>query len=310
MNDKVKKKRAARAVEQPQDKNRSEVTSIQWFPGHMAKTRRLMADNLKLVDVVLEITDARIPQSSRNPELGEIIGAKPRIILLNKSDNADRQKTKLWLDYYKSQGVPALCCDCKTGTGVNAFVPIVKEVLAELIARRDAKGMVGRSIRVMVVGIPNVGKSSFINRISGAKRAKVEDRPGVTMNKQWVALAKDVDLLDMPGVLWPKFDDPLVGEKLAFTGAVKDDVIDIEQLAARFLSYMAEVYPECLVERYSIEETEGLAGYELLELVGKKRGMLIAGGEVNTQRAAIAVLDEYRCGKLGKITLELPPKTK
>lgn len=309
MNDKVRKKRAARAAVQPQDKKRSEVTSIQWFPGHMAKTRRLMADNLKLVDIVLEITDARIPQSSRNPELGDIIGTKPRIVMLNKSDNADRQKTKLWLDYYKNQGVVALSCDCKTGNGVNAFVPLVKEVLADLIKRREEKGMVGRSIRVMVVGIPNVGKSSFINRISGAKRARVEDRPGVTLNKQWVALAKDVDLLDMPGVLWPKFDDPLVGEKLAFTGAVKDDVIDIEQLASRFLSYMAEVYPDCLKERYSIEETDGLAGRELLELVARKRGMLISGGEVDTQRAAIAVLDEYRSGKLGKITLELPPAT-
>lgn len=306
MNDKVRKKRVSRSQTDKEPKQNSEVTAIQWFPGHMAKTRRLITDNLKLVDIVLEITDARIPMSSRNPELDSLIGSKPRIIMLNKSDNADSNVTRQWLDFYKQKGIVALSCDCKTGNGVNAFVPLVKEILSELIQRREDKGMVGRCIRIMVVGIPNVGKSSFINRISGAKRAKVEDRPGVTRDKQWVSLAKDIDLMDMPGVLWPKFDDPLVGERLAFTGAVKDDVIDIEQLAGRLLSYLAENYPDRLKERYSIDDFSGLAGHSILEMVGKKRGMLIAGGEVNIERAAITVLDEYRGGKLGKISLEKP----
>lgn len=306
MNDKVRKKREQRSSKFDPQKPRSEVTSIQWFPGHMAKTRRLITANLKLVDIVLEIIDARIPISSRNPELDGLIGTKPRIIMLNKSDNADPEITKRWLQYFKQQGTPAICCDCKTGAGVSGFVPLVKETLSELISRREDKGMVGRAIRVMVVGIPNVGKSSFINRIAGSKRTKVEDRPGVTRDKQWVSLAKDVDLMDMPGVLWPKFDDPMVGERLAFTGAVKDDVVDMEQLAGRLLEYLAANYKQTLTERYGIEVTEGLKGYELLAQVGAKRGMLIAGGEVNTERAAIAVLDEFRGGKLGRITLEMP----
>ena len=309
MNNNVRKKRVARGnkngeVKQADSEN---VTAIQWFPGHMAKTRRLITDNLKLVDIVLEITDARVPMSSRNPELDGLIDTKPRIIMLNKSDNADAGRTKMWLNYYKKMGIPALACDCKTGNSVNNFIPLVKEVLSELIERREGKGMIGRSIRIMVVGIPNVGKSSFINRISGAKRAKVEDRPGVTRDKQWVSLAKDMDLMDMPGVLWPKFDDPLVGEKLAFTGAVKDDVIDIEHLAGRLLEYLRDGYSDRLIERYSLDDIKELQGYEILEMVGKKRGMLIAGGEVNIERASITVLDEYRCGKLGKITFEVPP---
>lgn len=285
-----------------------EIPSIQWFPGHMAKTRRLIGANLKLVDLVLEITDARIPQSSRNPELDRWIEAKPRMIVLNKCDNADPAATKRWLSYYKKIGAPALACDCKTGAGISSFLPLVKQTLAPLIARREAQGMAGRMIRIMVVGVPNVGKSSFINRVAGAKRAKAEDRPGVTRGKQWVSLDKDVELLDMPGVLWPKFEDPLVGEKLAFTGAVKDGVVDIELLAMRLLSYLADHYPQRLAERFKMTELDGLDGYELLELAGRKRGMLISGGEVNTERAAITVMDEYRGGKLGKITFEEPPE--
>ena len=285
-----------------------EIPSIQWFPGHMAKTRRLIGANLKLVDLVLEITDARIPQSSRNPELDRWIEAKPRMIVLNKCDNADPAATKRWLSYYKKIGVPALACDCKTGAGISSFLPLVKQTLAPLIARREAQGMAGRMIRIMVVGVPNVGKSSFINRVAGAKRAKAEDRPGVTRGKQWVSLDKDEELLDMPGVLWPKFEDPLVGEKLAFTGAVKDGVVDIELLAMRLLSYLADHYPQRLAERFKMTELDGLDGYELLELAGRKRGMLISGGEVNTERAAITVMDEYRGGKLGKITFEEPPE--
>lgn len=283
-----------------------QIPSIQWFPGHMAKTRRLITENLKQVDLVLEIIDARIPQSSRNPELDNWVATKPRIIMLNKSDNADLEKTKLWLDYYKKQGIPALACDCKTGKNVKSFMPLVKDVLSDVIKRREDKGMAGRVIRIMVVGIPNVGKSSFINRISGSKRAKVEDRPGVTRGRQWVSISNEVDLMDMPGVLWPKFEDPLVGERLAFTGAVKDDVLDIELLAARLLSYLAESYPQRIIERYKLGDIENLDGFQLLELVGRKRGMLISGGEVNTERAAITVIDEYRSGKLGKITFEVP----
>lgn len=281
---------------------------MQWFPGHMAKTRRLIQESLSQVDLVLEIADARIPASSRNPELHKWLGEKPRILMLNKCDNADPEATKRWLEYYRRQGLPAMACDCKSGAGVGQFIPLVKKTLAELLERRKEKGMAGRMIRIMVVGVPNVGKSSFINRMSGQKRAKVEDRPGVTRGKQWVSLDKDVELLDMPGVLWPKFDDPAVGEKLAFTGAVKDDILDTEHLAARLLGILAREYPDRVEERYKLTDFAGFADYELLEAVGRKRGMLISGGEVNTERAAAAVLDEYRAGKLGTITLEMPPK--
>lgn len=306
MPQKKKPARRREAAGRPEHPVRKE-TSVQWFPGHMAKTRRLIQESLRQVDLVLEIADARIPASSRNPELNRWLGNKPRILMLNKSDNADPAATRRWLDYYRSQGLPALACDCKSGAGVSQFLPLVKKVLAELLACREQKGMAGRMIRVMVVGVPNVGKSSFINRMSGQKRARVEDRPGVTRGKQWVSLDKDVELLDMPGVLWPKFDDPAVGEKLAFTGAVKDDILDTEHLAARLLGILAREYPEKVGERYRLDSFEGLADYELLEAVGRKRGMLISGGEVNTERAAAAVLDEYRGGKLGPITLEMPP---
>lgn len=285
-----------------------DIPSIQWFPGHMAKTRRLIQSNLKLVDMVLEITDARIPQSSRNPELDRWVQGKPRMLVLNKCDNADPAMTKRWLRYYESQGIAAMACDCKTGAGIGTFLPLVKKTLSELLARREARGMAGRMTRVMVVGVPNVGKSSFINRMAGTKRARAEDRPGVTRGKQWVSLDKDVELLDMPGVLWPKFEDPLVGEKLAFTGAVKDGVVDIELLAMRLLSYLAKNYPERLAERFKMTELDCLSGWELLKLAGRKRGMLVSGGEVNTERAAITVMDEYRGGKLGRLTFEAPPE--
>lgn len=285
-----------------------DIPSIQWFPGHMAKTRRLIQANLKLVDMVLEITDARIPQSSRNPELDRWVEGKPRMLVLNKCDNADPSMTKRWLRYYEKRGIAAMACDCKTGAGIGAFLPLVKKTLAELLANREAKGMKGRMTRIMVVGVPNVGKSSFINRMAGTKRARAEDRPGVTRGKQWVSLDKDVELLDMPGVLWPKFEDPLVGEKLAFTGAVKDGVVDIELLAMRLLSYLAKNYPERLAERFKMTELDGLSGWELLKLAGRKRGMLVSGGEVNTERAAITVMDEYRGGKLGRLTFEAPPE--
>ena len=286
------------------------VPSIQWFPGHMAKTRRLMADSMKLIDIVVELTDARIPASSRNPEIDRLVGSKPRVVLLNKCDSADETATKAWVDYYAASGIPAIPTDCRSGRGLKAFLPLVRRVLEDLLARRAAKGMAGQPIRMMIVGIPNVGKSSFINRMAGAKRAKVEDRPGVTRGRQWVTLEGGVELLDMPGVLWPKFEDPAVGERLAFTGAVKDDVLDIELLAMRLLWLLNGEYPSLLSERYKIkkEEADGLDAYGLLSLVGRKRGMLVSGGEVNTERAAITVLDEFRSGKLGRITLELPPE--
>ena len=282
----------------------TDIPAVQWFPGHMAKTRRMILDNLKLVDLVLELADARIPQSSRNPELDRWLGGKPRILMLNKSDQADPDLTRRWLEYYRAAGIPALACDCRSGAGVSRFQPLVRQTLSELLARRKEKGIEGR-IRIMVVGVPNVGKSSFINRMAGGRRAKAEDRPGVTRGKQWVRLERDMELLDMPGVLWPKFEDPAVGEKLAFTGAVKDEVVDQEQLAARLLECLSASYPDRLTERYRIIP-EG-SGYELLEQLGRRRGMLISGGEVNTERAAAALLDEYRSGKLGRLTLDAPP---
>lgn len=294
----------------------SEAAKVQWFPGHMAKTRRIMASNMKLVDAVVEITDARIPYSSRNPEIKKICGPKPRLVLLNKADSADANITSMWIEHYKKQGVTALATDCRSGRNVNKFYPMLKELLAEQIEKWDTRGMTGRPIRIMIVGIPNVGKSSFINRLAGAKMAKVEDRPGVTRGKQWVALEEGFELLDMPGVLWPKFDDKLVGERLAFTGAVKDVILDTEYLACRLLEFLNENYPELLTERYGIslddlpeplDEMQGcVVGYELLERVGKKRGFLISGGEINTERAANTVLDEFRGGKLGRLSLEKP----
>ena len=286
-----------------------DAPSIQWFPGHMAKTRRLIGESLSLVDLVIELTDAKIPQSSRNPELDKWLLDKPRIIILNKSDCADENITKQWVEYYKKKGIRAVMADCKSGKGVAGIIPAVKAELAELLERRTAKGIAGKPIRVMVVGIPNVGKSSLINKLAGSKRAKVEDRPGVTRGRQWVKISNELELLDMPGVLWPKFEDQTVGEHLAFTGAVKDDVIDIELLAMRLLQLLNRDYPQLLQERYKVDAEEDTEAYELLTMVGRKRGMLISGGEVNTERAAITVLDEYRSGKLGKISLEKPPKT-
>lgn len=284
----------------------SEAQTIQWFPGHMTKTRRKIQASLKLVDAVAEIIDARIPVSSRNPELHKIIENKPRIILMNKCDMADPSQTARWVSYYQKEGVLAIPVDCKSGRGLNQFIPKVRELLKDRIIQWEQKGMVNRTIRVMIVGIPNVGKSSFINRMAKQNRAKVEDRPGVTRGNQWFTIGKAFDLLDTPGVLWPKFDDPNVGEKLAFTGAVKDQVVDTEQLASRLLEVLRDEYSAMLAARYKLEKYDlrPLQGYELLELIGRKRGMLASGGEIDTERASIMVLDEFRSAKLGKITLE------
>ena len=283
----------------------AEMASIQWFPGHMTKTRRMIQSSLSLVDGVVEVLDARIPFSSRNPEMDKLVKDKPRMLLLNKSDMADDSSTEKWIDYYKSKGFTVLKTDCKSGNGLKGFLPAVKgNMLKQLIEKRRGKGIEGAPIRLMIVGIPNVGKSSFINRMAKSKKAKVEDRPGVTRNKQWIKFGGNVELLDMPGVLWPKFEDQGVARKLAFTGAVKDEILDIEALAAFLLENLSVNYPEAVSERYKIDKSGD--GFELLSELGRKRGMLVSGGEVNTERAAVTLLDEFRSGKLGKITLELP----
>lgn len=281
---------------------------VQWFPGHMAKTRRLIKESLSLVDAVTEIVDARIPESSRNPELAEMIGDKPLILLLNKSDLADKDATKQWLSFYRSQGVRAVAADCKSGSGLNAYRESVKQALAEKIKSNAEKGMAGRPLRIMVVGIPNTGKSSFINKMAGKNRAKVADKPGVTRQNQWFAIGDGMELLDTPGVLWPKFEDPAVGDKLAFIGSVKNEVFDPETLALRLIDVLAADYSAQFSQRYKLEKFDisKMENYEILELVGRKRGMLISGGEIDTLRAANMILDEYKGGKFGKLTLERP----
>lgn len=286
----------------------SDMQNIQWFPGHMTKTKRKIQSSLKLVDAVAEIIDARIPVSSRNPDLAQLIQNKPRLILLNKSDMANQTATKMWIDYFEKQGITAIAIDCKSGRGLNQFTPAVNKVLAKRLEKLKSKGMINPMLRIMIVGIPNVGKSSFINRIAKQNRAKVEDRPGVTRGNQWYTIAKNLEMLDTPGVLWPKFDDKIVGEHLAFTGAVKDQILDVELLAVRLLDFLRTLKPKTFIERFKLEgvDIETIESYELLALIGKKRGMLVSGGEVNTERAAIMLLDEFRAAKLGRITLEMP----
>lgn len=281
---------------------------VQWFPGHMAKTRRLIKESLSLVDGVTEVIDARIPYSSSNPELEELINNKPRIVLLNKCDLADKNTTNQWIEYYKSKGIRALPVDCRTGKGLNVYYSTVREVLKDKIKQNEDKGMPGKALRIMVVGIPNTGKSSFINRMAGAVKAKVADKAGVTRNNQWFAIGNGIELLDTPGVLWPKFDDPAVGDKLAFIGSVKDEILDSETLAVRLLEVMKNNYADRLTERYKVSDFQDKEAWELLELIGKKRGMMIKGGEIDTERVSVMLLDEYRGGKLGAISLERPEK--
>ena len=271
---------------------------IQWFPGHMAKTRRLISENLSQVDIVIELLDARIPKSSKNPEIDRLTGTKPRL--------ANPAATSAWVRYYST----ALAIDTITGEGVKSISPAVRDILSEKLKRYADKGMSGRHIRAMIVGIPNVGKSSLVNKLGGGKKAKVEDRPGVTLTKQWVTTNIGIELLDMPGVLWPKFDARTTGENLAFTGAIRDAILDTEELAAKLCGKLYTIAQADFCTRYKLDAAslEGLSDYDLLCAVAKKRGFLLSGGELNTERAAGIVLDEFREAKIGRITLELPPK--
>lgn len=280
---------------------------IQWFPGHMAKTRRLITENLKNVDIVIEILDARIPYSSRNPEIGRLTEGKPRIVLLNKASLADPAETAYWARRFSGRNTVCIPTDCITGEGINKIYPAVREILSEKVERYESKGMAGRKLKAMVLGIPNVGKSSLINKISGGKRAKVENRPGVTLNKQWFATGIGLDIMDMPGILWPKFDDRKVGENLAITGAIKDAVLDVEEIACCLCGRLRTLYPSLLCERYKLDgiaDAEEESNYDLFLRIGRKRGFLISGGEVNEERTANMLLDEFRAAKVGRITLD------
>ena len=287
--------------------------NIQWYPGHMTKTRRMIAEQLKNVDAVCEILDARIPISSRNPDVDELTAGKPRLVVLNRVDQADKASTDRWAAYFRGKGYAVLESDAKSGQGTARFAGAVRELLAEKIRAYEEKGQ-NRVLRVMILGIPNVGKSTFINKIAGRKTAKTEDRPGVTRSKQWVPIDRNLELLDTPGILWPKFEDQSVGLNLAYTGAVKDDILDTETLGCHLMAYLGDHYPDALSAAYKLpgipareaEENDIAWGYRLLQSAGKERGFLISGGEVDTERMAKILLDEFRSGKLGRFTLELP----
>ena len=280
--------------------------NIQWYPGHMTKTRRQMTEDVKFVDMVAELVDARIPISSRNPDIDAMVGDKPRMIIFNRADQADPAGTAAWKEWFREKGYAVLETDAKSGKGVNQFSAVIKAALKEKIAQWQAKGQVGRTVRVMVVGVPNVGKSTFINKVAKRKSAKAGDRPGVTRGKQWVSVDSGLELLDTPGILWPKFEDETTGMHLAFTGAVRDDILDTEALAAGLLELLRDRYPQSIQERYKLKAEPETPGWELLEQAARKRGMLISGGEVDTERMSRVLLDEFRGGKLGRFTLERP----
>ncbi len=284
-----------------------EAMTIQWFPGHMARARRMVSDNVKLVDAVCEVVDARVPRSSRNPEIDELTAGKPRLIILNRVDQADPAMTKLWSRYFRENGAEALETDCRSGRGVGAFTGTIRNLLKDKLTSYAARGQAGKPLRVMVLGIPNVGKSSFINRVAGRKAAQASDRPGVTRGKQWISAGNGVELLDTPGLLWPQFEDKAVGENLAFTGAVRDEILDTETLGARLCERLRDLYPGALTARFDIEEPAGRTGFELLEMCARRRGFLVSGGELDLERMAKILLDELRGGKLGRITLDGAP---
>ena len=280
---------------------------IQWFPGHMAKTRRLIAENAKNVHLFIEVLDARVPVSSRNPVLPELTGGKPVLLLLNKASLADPDKSRVFMRAYTDADTACLLCDCVTGEGLNRVPDTVRRLLAERVERYEAKGQTGRHLRAMVVGIPNTGKSTLINRLSGAARLKTENRPGVTRDKQWVATRWGLDLLDMPGVLWPRFESPVVGENLALTGAIKDDILDVEHLARVLVRRLRTLYPAAMAARYRLTDWESLTDAELVTAVGKKRGCLVSGGLVDTERVSNLLIDEFRAGRIGRLTIDAVP---
>lgn len=285
--------------------------NIQWFPGHMAKTRRLISENLKNVDLVLELRDARIPYSSANPEIVRLCGDKPRLTLLNKASVADADQNRRWQTYLSGKNTRCILTDCVSGAGLDRIMPAVRELLSEKLARMEAKGMGKKPLRAMVVGIPNVGKSSLINRLCGNKKARVEDRPGVTRDKQWVTTSIGLELLDMPGILWPKFEEKRVGENLALTGAIKDDILDVETLGLLLCRRMRNLYPELFCTRYKLPPiSEEMTDLELFLSVGRKRGCLISGGEIDTERTATILLDEFRGARIGRLTLDRIEKPK
>lgn len=287
-------------------------TQIQWFPGHMAKTRRMITENLKNVDLIIEVLDARIPYSSRNPELSRLTGGKPTLVLLNKAALADPVQTKRWAEHYRSANTVCLPIDCITGEGIKNILPTVQSILKEKLERYESRGMAGRKLRAMILGIPNVGKSTLINRLVGNKRAKVENRPGVTVDKAWYSTSIGIDLMDMPGLLWPKFEDRTVGENLAITGAIKDAILDTEEIAMKLCGRMRHLYPALMLGRYPIEADatalDAYGEFDLLETIGRKRGFLVSGGEVNTERTANMLLDEFRSCKIGRMTLDALPE--
>ena len=280
--------------------------NIQWYPGHMTKARRMMEESLHQVDALCEILDARIPNASRNPEIDTLAAEKPRLVVLNRADLADPALTKRWKQHYEDRGFAVLDCDARTGKGCGAFAPAVRRQLAERLDQWREKGQTGRKLRVMVAGIPNVGKSTFINRVAGRKAAAAGDKPGVTRGKQWIAVDNSLELLDTPGILWPKFEDPAVGELLAVTNAIKAEVVDREALGARFLQRLCALYPEAVRERYKLDPDPEAAPWELLERAARKRGFLVSGGEADIERMANTLLTEYHSGKLGRLTLEAP----
>lgn len=281
--------------------------NLQWFPGHMAKTRRMISENLKLVDVVVELLDARLPLSSRNPEIDRIVGDRPRILVLNKADIADSSATDCWMNWFAEQGYAVIAVDSQSGKGFSALNEAIDKVMKAKFERDKAKGIQRHSVKLMVVGIPNVGKSSFINRLSGRSATRTGDRPGVTTAKQWIRIAGKYELLDTPGILWPKFENPEVAKRIAFTGGIRDEIMDIEELACELLAYLVKRYPALLTERFRLEETAlELESYDLMEAIGRKRGCVVSGGNIDTFRAASLVLDDFRGAKIGKISLELP----